>query len=167
MTKRRIPRTELERFEARVYPEPNSGCWLFMSTHEPGGYGRFCFNKTVRFAHRAAYEIYVGPIPDGMVVCHKCDVPACVNPDHLFIGTQFDNLRDMASKGRRYKPEWRGETHPRSKLTDEIVQAIRAERAATGLSFSELGKKYGVVHSTIAVVIRGEGWRHLLENGNV
>lgn len=167
MAKRFVHGTERERFEERIYPEPNSGCWLFMSTHEPGGYGRFCFNKTTRMAHRAAYEIYKGPIPDGMVVCHKCDVPACVNPDHLFLGTQSDNLKDMSDKGRRWKPEWHGETHPRSKLTDDMVRQIRMERDATGASLSTLAKKYGVVHSTIAVVIRGESWTHLLENENV
>ena len=74
-------------------PEPNTGCWLWLGFISPDGYG-------TRLAHRRAWELARGPIPDGMLVCHRCDVRHCVNPDHLFLGTHLDNMRDMIRKGR-------------------------------------------------------------------
>lgn len=86
-------------------PEPNSGCWLWIG----GGTGECGYgllnNRIFKQAHRASYAIFKGEIPEGMCVCHKCDTPACINPDHLFIGTHLDNMRDMFRKGRRPKPK--------------------------------------------------------------
>ena len=79
-----------------------SGCWEFVGANRLG-YGRIWTGERVADVHRLAWELTSGPIPPGMVVCHKCDNPPCFNPDHLFVGTQGDNLRDMAAKGR-----WRG-----------------------------------------------------------
>ena len=92
----------LERFEKHFMPEPNSGCWLWFGALD--GYKKYgCFRvgkKNLR-AHRVSWELYRGSIPKGMQVLHKCDVPPCVNPDHLWIGTQRDNVNDMIRKGRR------------------------------------------------------------------
>lgn len=103
-----------------VMPEPNTGCWLWMGTTCPLGYGHVRLSRAERkvrsnLAHRIAYERAFGPIPAGLKCCHRCDVPSCVNPDHLFLGTQKDNLRDMFAKGRA-RPAG---VAPRGFLTDE------------------------------------------------
>lgn len=89
-----------ERLLAFVIPEPNSGCWLFSGSIAGAGYGRFSCAEASNYAHRAAWLAFKGPIPAGLMVLHRCDTPCCVNPDHLFLGTSQDNLRDMIGKGR-------------------------------------------------------------------
>lgn len=101
---RRIPLRE--RFESKYIPEPNSGCWLWTDSWTPAGYGIISLGgrrgkKTG--AHRAAYELYVGPIPEGLDILHRCDTPCCVNPDHLYPGTDFQNRKDMVDRGRAVK----------------------------------------------------------------
>lgn len=86
--------------EDRSEPEPNTGCWLWMQHTNRLGYGRLKQRNRSREAHRVSYEAFVGPIPEGMDVLHRCDVRCCVNPDHLFLGTHLDNMRDMAIKWR-------------------------------------------------------------------
>lgn len=114
----------LERFEAQYIPEPMSGCWLWIGSvrREEKPYGQIGVNGKIISAHRLSYQIHNGEIPDGLWVLHKCDNPACVNPDHLFLGTGNDNVADRGRKGRTA----RGPSHGSAKLTYEQADAIRA-----------------------------------------
>lgn len=144
--------TSEERFWPRVSKTPT--CWLWQGGKSPKGYGKFWIaNKDIR-AHRQAWVFTHGPIPIGLVVCHRCDIPSCVNPEHLFLGTQDDNVRDCVIKGRQA----RGETQSASKLTAEQVLAIRA---IEGVSQRELARRFGVTHALIGYVQRRAIWRHI------
>lgn len=142
-----------ERFCGSYSPEPNTGCWLWTKAVDNAGYGR-CQSigaNAVTAAHRLSFILFKGPIADGHYICHKCDTPACVNPDHLFMGTQQDNVNDMMAKGRN-RPA-RGTSHPFSKLSDDEVARMRNIHAAGGVSIRRLGRMFGVSHTTARFVV--------------
>lgn len=149
----------LSRIEALSMPEPNSGCWLWLGS-ACLGYGRMRFGGQSRLAHRVAYEAMRGPIPKGMVLCHKCDNPGCVNPDHMFVGTQADNVRDMVQKGRisrAERPQQWGTGNGNSRITDDVVRAI----LLSPLPQREAAKAYGVAPSWVQRIRKREVWRHI------
>lgn len=154
--------TPRERFLAKVCPEPGSGCWLWRGMVIASGYGMVRFERKMYMAHRLAWKFFRGEIAPGLVICHKCDVRACVNPDHLFVGTMMDNIRDMKEKGR--SPH--GDKHSRSKLTAEKVSRIKAILAEDRMCMSEIAREFGVAHATISCIARGTTWRHV-EAGSV
>lgn len=158
--------TPSERIWRHVSPEPNTGCWLWTASFDPQGYGRIKSGTRPERAHRLAWESANGAVPEGLFVCHGCDNRACVNPDHLFLGTHQDNMADMARKGRapsRNHPERmpRGERHALAKLTDASVREIRARYAAGGISYRRLGEEYGVSDMTARAACRGATWAHV------
>lgn len=141
----------------------DNSCWLWGSEKDKKGYGKFrimnYFGKRVWFrAHRLSWELENGPIPAGLCILHKCDVPACLRPDHLFIGSKADNNRDMTEKGRRVVI--RGEQLGTSKLTEEQVRAI-CGWIDLGMSQRDVAKRFGVSHSVIGHIVRGTAWRHI------
>jgi hypothetical protein len=148
-------RKRFERFIDRTGP---GGCWMWRGTLGAGGYGYFCAPDPFgRRAHRISYALYRGPIPEGLYVCHHCDVCACVNPDHLFVGTAEDNARDRDAKGRhRASPH-----HPTGqKLIAEDVRALRALHAR-GLSMCGLGRLFGIHEKTVKDIVVRRYWKHV------
>lgn len=140
-----------------------NGCWIYTGQKGTWGYGVVAVgqyrdgNRRRYVAHRYFYEQLVGPIPDGLILCHKCDVPACVNPDHMHVGTQKDNIQDMHRKGRYHHAAARGVRNAHAKLTEEDVINIR-KRIFTA---AQEAKKYGVAESTISHIRTGRSWRHI------
>ena len=139
-------------------------CWLWTGATRNFGYGVINMggrNGKIEAAHRVSWMLYVGEIPAGAFVCHRCDVPLCVNPSHLFIGTASDNVRDMVSKGRHDKQSrTRGERHWASKLTESDVRAIRSERAH-GDTLKAIASRHGVSLQAVWRIVQGEHWRHV------
>lgn len=151
-----------ERFWTRV--ERTNDCWLWTGNHfVRGGYGAFYDDdQKLKRAHRVAWELANGrPPPSDLVVCHSCDEPRCVRPDHLFIGTQAENMSDMRVKGRgKNPPPERGEHRYNAKLTEADVRSIRVEAATT--PHADLATRYGVNKSLISNVYKRRAWAHVV-----
>lgn len=131
----------------------DSGCHEWTASRNDSGYGIFSARGTKRFAHRVAYTKAVGQIPKGMCVCHKCDNPPCINPEHLFLGTIADNNADMAAKGR--SP--RGERNWAARLTADLVRNIRADRRHG----TEIAASFGVSTALVSLIRARKVWSHV------
>lgn len=132
-------------------------CDIWDGAKTPKGYGSIHVAGKTAYLHRYTYEQNHGEIPEGYVVRHKCDTPACYNPDHLELGTYQDNSQDMVNRGR----STRGERNKHAKLTAEDVMAIRNTYASGGYLQKELAAKYGVTLATINDILKRRSWRHV------
>lgn len=148
----------IERFEAKIYYSIDN-CWYWTGSLNIFGYGMLSVTskEKVRGAHRVSYEIFKGKIPKGLNVLHSCDNRACVNPDHLSLGTQQDNMDDMQRKGRRVTLI--GERCHNSKLNESQVREILSMKGK--MRVPEMVKKYGVIHQTIYQILNRKTWTHL------
>jgi HNH endonuclease len=171
----RYTETAAERFSRYVVRGP--GCWLWSGGVNSHGYGAFWINGRTVSAHRAAWELANGPIPDGLFACHRCDTPLCVRLDHLFLGTPKENTVDMVQKGRGSPhlplapigPDWhrthdasvaRGSRVGTSLLTEDTVRDIRA-RYAAGESRKSIGARYGIARQTVHGIVTRRSWAHV------
>ena len=147
-------KTLLERFMEKVNSD-----WQWIGSKFSNGYGQIQVSGEPRGAHRVSYELFNGPIPNGMFVLHSCDDRGCVNPEHLHLGTHIDNMQER--KERNHKLINCGSKHGSSKLTESQVLEIR-DKSKAGVLHRDLGKEYGVCQSNIGYVIK-RGWKHIPE----
>lgn len=174
------PETTFENFMQRVDKTGEikrislGPCWVWMGGTNKDGYGRIRYRGATVSAHRLSWYYHYRDIPDGMSVLHRCDNPACVNPSHLFLGTQLDNVRDCASKGRRNyargnnsgarkHPEKlaRGESHGNSKMTNLLVLELR-KLYDSGTKIGELAKKFDLTYRGAMMIAKRMTWKHVL-----
>jgi hypothetical protein len=164
------------RFESKYIQMGEDDCWEWIACKYPSGYG--CFSGSEHYAHRVSYCLYIGSIPKGVCVLHHCDNPSCVNPNHLFLGLQADNVRDMLQKNRRgdtrvygnrngarIHPEIRqGENNGSSVLTELSVVEIRKLYTRDRYHHSnirQLSTRFGVSRSTIKSIVASKSWKHI------
>lgn len=150
----------------RCTPEPSTGCWLWTESLGSTGYGECWSTRRGRSikASRVSFEAFKGTIPEGMFVCHRCDQPSCVNPAHLWLGTQSDNMRDAMSKGRTRgivtNPS-RGVDQHCAKLDDITVECMRVGIASGAHSQADWVRWLGVRPCTLSEAYRSKTWRHV------
>lgn len=150
-----------ERLSAGSLRNESSGCVEWVRHRNPDGYGMLWLDGKAERTHRAAWIAAHGPIPAGKHVLHKCDNRCCVNVDHLFLGTNSDNVADKVAKRRQYfPPDMKGEKHPNSKLTDEKVREIR-RLASLGLSNRHIAKAFAVSVMTVSFIRNFKTWTHV------
>ena len=152
------PRPLAERLWEKVVKGSREQCWEWTGNKLPRGYGIMSAGKRGSgnvYVHRLSYELSYGEIPRGMLVCHRCDNPSCVNPNHLFVGTNADNAADKASKNRCNSPV--GVKNGNAKLDDESVRFIRGSTE----TYAALAAKYGVSQQVIFCAKKGRTWKHV------
>jgi len=136
--------------------DKRTGCWVWPSAKRAHWYGQIRVNGKQRSTHRYSYECFVGKIPKGLFVCHHCDRPWCVNPEHLFLGDQLANIHDMIQKGRAVVR--RGAQASSTKLSPAKVRAIRRKYVEETHSYRKLGKQYGVSEMAICNIMTKKTW---------
>lgn len=151
MTKATLTQADVDYFNAKLPAEmPPARCWEWTGRRDKDGYGRM----SGQLAHRISWMLTHGPIPSGQCVCHACDNPPCVNPSHLFLGTQLENIEDMVLKGRKAN----GSRKPNAKLNCSAVRSIREQYRSGSTTFRELARQFGVAPSLIWRVVKGVSW---------
>lgn len=142
-----------DRFLSKV--EITDDCWIWKAALTQEGYGTFWWDGKTGPAHRYAWSYYHGDIPKRMVICHSCDIPSCVNPNHLFIGTVQDNHSDMVEKRRNVS----GEKSGLSKLKEIQVIEIREKYKSGNYSSTDLSKYYGITRENVWCIVKNKTWK--------
>lgn len=160
---------DIARFWVKVNKRTDDECWMWLgATSKVNGYGQFGFKGRSYCAHRMSYRINRGNFDPELKVCHSCDVKGCVNPNHLWLGTQTDNMRDCKKKGRLYyqRPESRkrGEEHGSSKLTDAHIRAIRYMYATGYFTHEEISDHFRISETEIRNIVDNKVWRHVQDD---
>ena len=162
-------RSTEDRFWAKV--DTSGECWEWTAARNSKGYGAFWDGTRHQKAHRYSWELQIGTIPEGLLVCHKCDNPKCVRPDHLFLGTYQDNAIDAINKGRmvpppgyeKYNDAWavRGERKGNAIFTDADIISIRERWRSGSATVREMADQYGTYRQTIRRIVKRERWAHI------
>lgn len=153
-------KTLYQRFEDKIVRIPIAGCWIWTGCVNEFGYGKMGVDGKTKKAHRVSYELHVGPIPDGMIVMHRCDTPGCVCPHHLSVGTFKANSDDRDSKGRQALYMLPGERHWNAKLTTDKVALIKS-MLSSGRTGVEIASAFGVSNRTVSKIKSGKRWAHI------
>jgi hypothetical protein len=155
----RKPKPLLERFELRLPDQlRDDECWTWQGCKNRYGYGVIVNRRRPLLAHRVAWEAHhAEPIPPGACICHSCDNRACVNPAHLFLGTNSDNVADMVAKSRQA----RGSSNSKARLTEGRVREIRALYGKGDITLHQLSRRFGVSHAAIHYAVTRQTWRHV------
>lgn len=148
------------RFWRFVDPSGPHGCWLWMRSRNPGGYGKTRWDGRDVLAHRRCWEALMGPVPEGQVLRHSCDTPACVNPGHLQMGTHLDNAQDCSRRGRAA-----GTGRGKNRLTPDLVRQIRS-MAAAGTVRAVIAAAVGVSPRNVWYVLSGKTWGHVTDEAS-
>lgn len=153
------PANELyQRLNKWTVQSDEDSCWIWVGTTDIRGYGLIVVHPGIYKAHRLSWTAYHGPIPEGKYVCHTCDNRSCVNPDHLFIGSQADNMADMVKKGRAGRLA--GEKNGRSRLTEDQAREILRLRKE-GVSLRRVATMFGIGKTTVRHITNGTTWGYL------
>lgn len=147
-----------QRFWSKVNLGTEENCWDWTASCVTAGYGKFSYKSKAFDAHRFSYFLHFGEIPRGMFVCHRCDNPKCVNPSHLFLGTNLDNVKDMIAKRlHRF-----GDKTSRSKVANKEIKKIKT-LYKKGISQKQLAKKFGICQSSISRILSGKNHKYASE----
>lgn len=158
-----LTQTQIDAFWSKVeITDTPKSCWLWRGAKKPKGYGNVRINGLYLLAHRVAFELTSGALPEGFIVCHICDNPSCCNPSHLMLGTVKSNAADMLIKNRQKKKIYaaRGEKNGNSKLSSKSVVSIRNLRNS-GMKIKDIADKYRMSSTAISSVLTGETWSHV------
>ena len=150
-----LPATTGARLLRHVQFEQNSGCWLWGAGTNHRGYGTFHFGSRNTLTHRVSFAWFISDVPDKLHVLHRCDTPACINPQHLFLGDDTANCRDCAAKGRR--GDRRGEDSARAQITEAMVVAIAGDLRP----YADIAAEHGVTIPNITAIKNGRSWQHV------
>lgn len=155
---------DIDRLKAKMKVNDETGCWEWQKSLNTNGYGQFRFRGRPQQAHRVSWILHNGEIPEGegqyktLYVLHKCDNPICINPEHLFLGSQSDNANDAISKDRWHQlPGLTGEAHGRALITEDDVRAIRA----SDMPARKIAVQYGISHGAVQHIRKRRSWKHV------